>query len=59
MLLAWCIWKERNRRTFNNGPANTFHQLFVIIVNDGQLWVQAGAKWLVALGWPESSPRLA
>jgi hypothetical protein len=26
------------------------------IWKEGELWVQAGARWLAALGWPSSSP---
>lgn len=45
---------ERNRRTFDNGPANSINQLFHIVITEGQFWVQAGAKRMAAVGWPQS-----
>ncbi|KAF8765641.1 hypothetical protein HU200_008134 [Digitaria exilis] len=54
MLTTWCLWKERNGRTFGTRPANDVYQMIDIIVKEGQLWVLAGAKWLAALGWPET-----
>lgn len=53
MLVTWCIWKERNGRTFGSRPTNDVNQMFDIVMKEGQLWVMAGAKWLAALGWPE------
>lgn len=55
MLVLWCLWKERNGRTFNSRPANNTNQLIAIIIAEGQLWTKAGAKWLAAAGWPEES----
>lgn len=53
MLVTWCIWKERNGRTFGSRPASNLAQIIEVIVNEGKLWVKAGAKWMAALGWPE------
>ncbi|KAF8768838.1 hypothetical protein HU200_007401 [Digitaria exilis] len=51
MLTVWCLWKERNGRTFSTRPTNNVNQMIDIIINSsGQLWVQAGAKWMAAAG---------
>ncbi|CAN6343306.1 unnamed protein product [Urochloa humidicola] len=52
MLVTWCVWKERNGRTFSNGTARTESMLVEAIVQEGQLWASAGAKSLAAVGWP-------
>ncbi|KAF8779252.1 hypothetical protein HU200_002932 [Digitaria exilis] len=53
MLIARCIWKERNDRTFERRPTNNVNQL-IHICSEGQLWAQAGAKWMAVVGWPEA-----
>ncbi|KAF8720994.1 hypothetical protein HU200_023404 [Digitaria exilis] len=56
MLTIWCLCKERNSRTFNICPASTVQQVIGKILPKRDLWARAGAKWMGALGWPETSP---
>lgn len=59
MLVTWCLWKEMNGRIFDSRSMNTVSQLIDLIFTEVQLWVQARAKWLGALGWLESLSCLA
>jgi hypothetical protein len=54
MLVSWRVWKERNVRVFNNVELNA-SQLTSAILSEGDLWIQAGAKKLLAIGWPCSA----
>ncbi|CAO2042950.1 unnamed protein product [Urochloa humidicola] len=52
MLISWCVWKERNSRTFNSAPERSVAQLASCILEEGYHWTLAGAKHLAAIGWP-------
>lgn len=58
MLVMWCLWKERNGRTFGSRPASTVDHLIGIIVTEGQLWIKASAKWMAAAAWLEESTHI-
>jgi len=47
LLACWNLWKERNNRTFRDS-SSTAQDLFLAIVAEGELWVQAGFKSLNA-----------
>jgi len=46
ILAAWCLWKERNRRTFDHQTRSTA-DLFSLISDDVVSWCQAGHQQLV------------
>lgn len=48
LLLAWLLWKERNRHTFD-AIASTTAQLMLKIKEEMGLWIGAGNKHLAAL----------
>jgi hypothetical protein len=45
LLVAWSVWKERNRRTFE-GLHSSALEVVRSIVEEGQLWVSAGFRAL-------------
>ena len=47
-LTAWEIWKERNARVFRRDSL-TVHQLAMVIKQQGELWIDAGARKLSCL----------
>lgn len=59
MLVTWCTWKERNNIIFRSRPPMSESQTISAIVEEGRMWVTAGAKWMAALGWPEPAARIA
>jgi hypothetical protein len=48
ILIAWSIWKERNRRIFQKEKVTT-NELVDLIIDDGRLWCYAGLKHLLQL----------
>ncbi|RLM84802.1 hypothetical protein C2845_PM04G06890 [Panicum miliaceum] len=55
MLVSWRILKERNGGVFGRQQSLAAAQLTELILEDGRLWVQAGAKLVAALGWPDAA----
>lgn len=47
-LAAWHIWKERNARLFR-GKEEQVQQLLMVIKQEADLWIQAGARRLASL----------
>jgi hypothetical protein len=45
MLIVWEIWKERNRRIFNNAARPT-DLLISAIQDEARTWIRAGNKGL-------------
>ncbi|OEL15474.1 hypothetical protein BAE44_0023507, partial [Dichanthelium oligosanthes] len=54
MLISWMLWKERNGRVFNNRQDSSAPQLVRAIIEEGQAWIEAGAKHLTGFGWPSA-----
>lgn len=50
MLVSLRIWKLRNDYVFNSTTITT-HEAFHLLLEDANLWIQAGASHLVTLGW--------
>jgi hypothetical protein len=48
-LVSWRVWKERNDRVFDRGPANSAARLLHAILEEGHLWISADAKHMAAL----------
>jgi hypothetical protein len=48
ILVAWSIWKERNRRIFQKEKVTT-NELVDLIIDDGRMWCYAGLKHLLQL----------
>ena len=55
LLVSWEIWKERNRRTFDNANLTPL-QLYEVIRGEGDAWVAAGFRGLAALLAALSTP---
>jgi len=47
-LVSWHVWKERNARCFR-GAAASATELMQLIKDEGDQWIQAGAKGLGSL----------
>jgi hypothetical protein len=48
LLVSWGIWKERNRRTFDNS-AKTPAQVLALICEEADSWISAGFRSLASL----------
>jgi len=48
LLVCWVVWKEGNRRTFDN-DARSPAQVFAIICEEADSWIAAGYRSLAAL----------
>lgn len=48
LLVSWVIWKERNRRTFDN-VAKLPTQVFSLICEEADSWIAAGYQSLATL----------
>ena len=48
LLVSWKVWKERNRRTFDN-IMRTPSQLFAFILEEAYAWIAAGFRYLASL----------
>lgn len=59
MLVLWALRKEHNVQVFGRSLARIPSEIFNAIWMDDELWVLAGAKWMVALGWPYSTFQVA
>ena len=54
LLVAWSLWKERNRRVFD-AAASSVADVVRMVVVEGELWVAAGFKPLEAIVAPAVS----
>lgn len=54
LLISWCIWLERNCRTFNSTEKNVV-QLIQTIIDKASLWVAARFNSLAPLTMPTSN----
>jgi hypothetical protein len=41
LLVTWCLWKERNRRTFDHQSVSP-NELVTVILEEAAAWVGAG-----------------
>ncbi|GJN36176.1 hypothetical protein PR202_gb25016 [Eleusine coracana subsp. coracana] len=48
MLVAWCLWKQRNRGVFDSGSPD-MRLALDMIAEEAKEWVSAGAKKLARL----------
>lgn len=48
LLVSWAVWKEHNRRMFDNVVKSTA-QVFTMICEEGDSWIAAGYRSLAAL----------
>jgi hypothetical protein len=48
LLVSWKVWKERNRRTFENNT-RTPPQLYVLILEEADAWIDTGFRCLASL----------
>jgi hypothetical protein len=56
LLMAWCVWKERNSRTFN-GTAAGMHAMVLAVLREAEDWISVGISPLIAAlaMWSQSS----
>ncbi|KAF8664924.1 hypothetical protein HU200_054242 [Digitaria exilis] len=54
LLVSWRLWKMRNDCVFN-AATPTITELIRLLLEDANLWMQAGASHLAALGWPTAT----
>lgn len=56
LLTAWCVWKERNNRTFNRSLAG-LHAMFLAVIREAEDWAAAGFASLNAVlpAWSQNS----
>jgi hypothetical protein len=48
LLVAWSLWKERNRRVFD-ASASSVADVVKMVVVEGELWVAVGFRALEAI----------
>lgn len=56
LLVAWCLWKERNARTFDK-PPSMVPEVVAAIVREGADWAAAGYAPMdaLAIAWSQNS----
>jgi hypothetical protein len=58
LLVAWCVWKERNARVFGKA-SSTAATVVIAIIEEGEQWATAGYAPLAALDLLWSQNNLA
>jgi hypothetical protein len=55
LLTSWCVWKERNNRTFNR-VAIGLQALLLVVFREAEDWIDAGFSHLAAAlnAWSQS-----
>jgi hypothetical protein len=48
LLVSWCLWKERNRRTFDH-RASTTTELLGRTLEEADVWIASGFRSLALL----------
>jgi len=54
LLTSWCVWKERNNRTFQRKSAS-LQALHLAVLTEAEVWITAGFKSLnvVLVAWSQ------